>query len=142
MNTRWRRRSIAVAVLAIAAGLSACMPRPPTGAPPGGGAPVEHTIDGTVPPGESRYPPADCSSVGYVQRGANQTVPRLKLVLESPLWAIPIAHDTVPNEFLSRNVTSMTIAVGAVEFFSDASREYHITYWCTSDKDQAWTVLG
>ena len=94
-----------------------------------------------MPPGETRYPAADCGDVGYVQRGANQTVPKLKMLLEAPLWAFPIARNTVPNEFLSRNVTSMSIAIGAVEF-DGVDREYHITYWCTSDKDQAWTVLG
>jgi hypothetical protein len=36
----------------------------------------------------------------------------------------------------------MTVVLGAVEFDSDETRAYRITYWCTSDKDQAWTVLG
>jgi hypothetical protein len=35
-----------------------------------------------------------------------------------------------PNELLSRNVTTMTVLLGAVEV------------WCTSDEDQASTVLG
>jgi hypothetical protein len=120
------------------------MPKsPPQGPPPRGGSSVERTIDGEVRSNKSDYPLANCADVGYVQRGTNQTVPKLKLVLESPLIAVPIARGTVPNEFLSRNVTSMTIAIGAVELFpSDQSREYHITYWCTSDKDQAWTVFG
>jgi len=129
------------AVLATGAVLSSCMPPPPQGGPPAGVEPVERTIDGTVPAGQGRYPSVSCSDVGYVQRGANQTVPRVKMLLEAPLWAFTIARDTVPNEFLSLNVTSMTFALGAAEF-SGPDREYHITYWCTSDKDQAWTVFG
>lgn len=143
MSVKSRRLSAVFGAVAVMAGLSACMPQsPPQGPPPGGGTSVARTIDGEVPPTQSVYEPASCADVGYVQRGTNQTVPKLKLVLESPLIAVPIARDTVPNEFLSRNVTRMTIAIGAVEFSSDQSREYHITYWCTSDKDQAWTVLG
>jgi hypothetical protein len=144
MNTKSRRLFAAIAAVAMLAVLSACVPpTPPTPpSPPGGGASVERTIEGEVPAKQSRYESANCGDVGFVQRGANQTVPKLKLVLESPLWAFPIARDTEPNQFLSRNVTSMTIALGAVEFDSDQSREYRITYWCTSDKDQAWTVFG
>jgi hypothetical protein len=144
MNTKSRRLFAAIAAVAMLAVLSACMPpTPPTPpVPPGAGASVERTITGSVPPTQSRWEPANCRDVGFVQRGANQTVPKLKLVLESPLWAIPIARDTEPNQFLSRNVTTMTIVVGAVEFDAGETREYRITYWCTSDKDQAWTVLG
>jgi hypothetical protein len=138
-SSRWL---LVGAGLAMVAALSACMPPPPASGPPRSGVSVERTLDGEVPGGQGRYPLADCRDVGYVQRGTNQTVPKLKLVLESPLWAFPIARDTTPNQFLSRNVTSMTIALGAAEIGSDQSREYHISYWCTSDKDQAWTVLG
>jgi hypothetical protein len=143
MRSRSGRVFVGIAAVVIGAVLSGCFPIP-NGGPPqgGGGTSVERTIDGVVPPNEGRYEPVDCRSVGYVQRGANQTVPKLKLVLESPLWAFPIARETEPNAFLSRNVTTMTIALGAAEFFADQSREYHITYWCTSDKDQAWTVVG
>jgi hypothetical protein len=144
MKTKSRRLCAVVAAAAMLAVLSACMPptppTPPT--PPVAGAPVERTIAGEVPPKESRWVPANCADVGFVQRGVNQTVPKLKLVLESPLWAFPIARDTEPNQFLSRNVTSMTIALGAVEFSPGETRSYRITYWCTSDKDQAWTVSG
>jgi hypothetical protein len=143
MSVKSRRLSAVFGAVVVAAGLSACMPEsPPQGPPPTGGSSVERTIDGDVPPKQSVYPLAKCGDVGYVQRGTNQTVPKLKLVLESPLIAFPIARDTVPNEFLSRNVTSMTIAIGAVDFSAGQTREYHITYWCTSDKDQAWTVFG
>jgi hypothetical protein len=142
MSVKSRRLSAVFGAVAVVAVLSACMPQSPPQGPPGSGTSVARTIDGVVPPTQSVYERASCADVGYVQRGTNQTVPKLKLVLESPLIAVPIATDTVPNEFLSRNVTSMTIAIGAVEFSADQSREYHITYWCTSDKDQAWTVFG
>ena len=143
MITKSRALVAVVGAVAFAAALSACMPpSPPQGPPPGGGTSVARQIDGTVAPQKSVWEGADCADIGYVQRGANQTVPKLKMILESPLVAFPIARNTVENAPFSRNVTSMTIAIGAFELFSDQSREYHITYWCTSDKDQAWTVLG
>jgi hypothetical protein len=141
MQTRLRKLSVALAAMAILGVLTACMPKPPTG-PPQGGATVERKIDGSAPAGHPISEFADCRGTGYVQRGANQTVPKLKLVLESPLLAFPVARDTEPNQFASRNVTTMSILLASSEPFATEPREYHITYWCTSDKDQAWTVFG
>ena len=47
--------------------------------------------------------PLACPAGYYVERGANQTVPKKKVLVEPPVVFGPvIAKDTVPNEFGTR----------------------------------------
>lgn len=112
----------------------------PSAAPSDQSSPM--TFEGTkLPPGTSTGRFASCSDVGYIERGADQTVPRLTVVDEPDVYVGPfIAWDTVPNAFGSWAATSAAFWIHNV----DTSR-YHnwkVTLYCTPDKSKAWLVFG
>ncbi len=84
--------------------------------------------------------PVECPEGYYVERGANQTVAKHKVLVEPPVIFGPvIATGTVPNEFGSRAVISLRFFVSNPGF-QDA--EWQATFYCTSDKSKAWLVFG
>ncbi len=103
---------------------------------------VSHTsLNGRLPPGTSTTRFASCVDDGYVERGANQTVPRLKVFVQANTFVGPIiAWDTVPNAFGSRAVTSMIITIHNVD--TTDSHYWEVTWYCTPDKSKAWLVFG
>jgi hypothetical protein len=139
----WRIGRIAAALAAVACSSVLVAPGTPAGAAREDHQPSHLTIDGTLAPGEVAYLPASCGGGlgAYVERGSDQTVPKVKMIVESPIIAGPIvATTTVPNQFGSRAVTGMRIFVGNPGFVE--TREYHVTYWCTPDIGKAWLVFG
>lgn len=78
---------------------------------------------------------------GYVERGDNQTVPRLDVETQNNEGAVGpiIAWNTDANAFGSRAVTSMFIVVQN-DSFSPTS--WRVSWYCTSDKSKAWLVFG
>jgi hypothetical protein len=98
------------------------------------------TGGGKVPQFDGIQGPMECPAGFYVQRGANQTVAKKKVLVEPPVIFGPvIAKDTVPNEFGSRAVTSLDFFVSN-PWFGDG--EWHVTFYCTNDKSDAWLVFG
>jgi hypothetical protein len=84
--------------------------------------------------------PIPCPSGYYIERGANQTVPRLKVRVEPPVILGPvIAKDTVPNQFGSRAVTSMDVWFSNPGF-GDA--EFTVEAYCVNTISKAWLVFG
>ena len=78
----------------------------------------------------------------YVQRGDNSTVPKFNAVLEWPIVVGPVvARHTVPYKFGSRAVTTYTIALVMLSF-NDQPRTYKVSWFCTSNKGDAWLVFG
>ena len=86
---------------------------------------------------------------GYVERGANQTVPRLDVatqgegghntrddVIVGPI----IAWSTVSDAFGSRAVVSMFIVITPNQL--KGNRWWRVSWYCTSDKNKAWLVFG
>jgi hypothetical protein len=105
------------------------------------GQPSQMTIEGTLPPGTSTGRFASCLGDGYVERGANQTVPRLTVVAYPTVSVGPVvAWGTDPNAFGSRAVTSMTLFIHNVD--TDRSQRWAVIYYCTPDKSKAWLVFG
>ncbi len=95
---------------------------------------------GKVPQFDGIQVPVACPDGYYVQRGANQTVPKKKVLVEPPIIFGPvIAKDTVPNDFGSRAVTSFDFLVSN-PWFGDG--DWQATFYCTSDKNDAWLVFG
>ena len=85
-----------------------------------------------------------CSnSIGqYVQRGDNQTVPKLKVSGEFTVVAPVVPTSTVPYQFGSRAVTQATLYITNIDIFRPEEREISVSYWCTTDINQAWLVFG
>ncbi len=99
------------------------------------------TIEGTLPPGTSTGRFASCVDDGYVERGANQTVPRLKVIAYPTVSVGPIvAWGTLPNAFGSRAVTSMSFLIH--NFDTSRDQRWEVTWYCTPDKSKAWLVFG
>ena len=99
------------------------------------------TLSGTLPDfsGTTRY--ASCGDA-FVERGANQSAPRLKVLLEPPIVLFPVAWTTEPNEFGSRAVTGAVLHLENPAINTDQDRDWSVTYWCTTDKAKAWLVFG
>lgn len=135
------KRSLAAAVLmgvllglggAVSGGAASAAPRAQSS---------QTTFQGGLPPTTSTTRFASCGDVGYVERGANQTVPRLNVVDEQNVSVAPvIAWDTVPNAFGSRAVTSMIIFIHNLDI--DRFHRWQVTWYCTPDKSKAWLVFG
>ena len=103
--------------------------------------PYQMTIEGTLPPVSSTGRFASCLGDGYVERGANQTVPRLNVLVYPTVSVGPfVAWGTDSNAFGSRAVTSMTFLVNNFEI--DRSQRWAVTWYCTPDKSKAWLVFG
>jgi hypothetical protein len=99
------------------------------------------TIEGTLPPVAVTGRFASCLGDGYVERGSNQTVPRLRVLVDSTVSVGPVvAWGTEPNAFGSRAVTSMTFSIQS--FDTSRDQRWQVTYYCTTDKNKAWLVLG
>jgi hypothetical protein len=99
------------------------------------------TIEGTLPPVAVTGRFASCLGDGYVERGANQTVPRLKVLVDSTVSVGPfVAWGTLPNAFGSRAVTSMSFSIQS--FDTSRYQRWQVTYYCTTDKNKAWLVFG
>jgi hypothetical protein len=81
---------------------------------------------------------------GFVERGANQTVPRLDVATKGQpddvIVGPVIAWKTVSNAFGSRAVESMFIVI-TPNFFS-GKLGWRVTWYCTSDRSKAWLVFG
>ena len=103
--------------------------------------PSQMTIEGTLPSGTSTGRFASCIGDGYVERGANQTVPLLKVVAYPTVSVGPVvAWGTDPNAFGSRAVTSMSFLIH--NFDTSRDQRWEVTWYCTTDKSKAWLVLG
>jgi hypothetical protein len=106
-----------------------------------GDPPLQTKLEGTLPHLTSTRRFASCLGDGYVERGADQTVPRLKVLIDSTVSVAPvIAEGTVPNAFGSRAVTSMSIFIHNLD--TSRVQRWAVTYYCTPDKSKAWLVLG
>ncbi len=98
------------------------------------------TIQGSLPAGTSTGRFASCGDE-YVERGANQTVPRLDFVAYPTVYLTPVvAVGTAPYVFGSRAVTSMSLTIH--NFDTDRTQLWKVTWYCTPDKNKAWLVFG
>jgi hypothetical protein len=106
-----------------------------------GDPPSQTKLEGTLPHLTSTRRFASCLGDGYVERGANQTVPRLKVLADSTVAVGPVIADgTAPNAFGSRAVTSMSLFIHNLD--TSRTQRWAATYYCTPDKSKAWLVLG
>jgi hypothetical protein len=101
------------------------------------------TIKGTLGDFEGGGGTAFCHQGQYIQRGANQSVPKTKEIVQTPIFGPKfVAWRTEPNEIGSRAVTSFLISFFNFAVFGGEQREWSVTYWCTTDKANAWLVFG
>jgi hypothetical protein len=103
--------------------------------------PSQMTIEGTLPHLTSTQRFGSCLGDGYVERGANQTVPRLNVAADSTVSVGPVvAWGTEPNAFGSRAVTSMTFFIH--NFDTSRDQRWKVAYYCTTDRAKAWLAFG
>jgi hypothetical protein len=103
--------------------------------------PASTTSEGKLPPVTSTGRFASCLGDGYLERGTNQTVPRLNVAADSTVSVGPfVAWGTDANAFGSRAVTSMTYLVN--NFDTSRDQRWKVTWYCTTDKSKAWLVFG
>ncbi len=137
----WTRRITTAAagfaiVLGLAGAVTGLAGADPTTEPETVSGTVTHTLHWW----DSTPVPIQCPSGYYVERGANQSVPRLKVLVEPPVVFGPVvAKDTVPNEFGSRAVTSMDVWFHNPGF-GDA--DFTVTTYCVNTISKAWLVFG
>ena len=137
---RTKRSLAAVVMTSVLLGLGAGVSGGDASAAPSD-QPSQMTIEGTLPSGTSTQRFASCLGDGYVERGANQTVPRLTVVVYPTVYVGPVvAWGTDPNAFGSWAVTSMTLFIHNVD--TDRSQRWAVIYYCTPDKSKAWLVFG
>ena len=137
---RTKRSLAAVVMTGVLLGLGAGVSSGAASAAPSD-QPSQMTIEGTLPSGTSTQRFASCLGDGYVERGANQTVPHLTVVVYPTVYVGPVvAWGTDPNAFGSRAVTSMTLFIHNVD--TDRSQRWAVIYYCTPDKSKAWLVFG
>ena len=75
-----------------------------------------------------------------MERGVNQTVPRLDIVVYPTVSVFPVvAVGTAPYLFASRAVTSMPLTINN---FDMRAQLWKVSWFCTPDKSKAWLVFG
>ena len=101
--------------------------------------PFDTTLEGSLPGGTSTSRFASCGDE-YVERGVNQTVPRLDIVVYPTVSVVPVvAVGTAPYLFASRAVTSMTLTINN---FDMRAQLWKVSWFCTPDKSKGWLVFG